>query len=106
MEFISLEQGAQKVLRLTHLMLESAEQGDWDLLRNLETERSRSLDCLFQHPEMPLGLSTIANALQQVMELDRRCIALGEAARSDMAKELHQQVQGQQAVRSYLDHQR
>lgn len=105
MEFMSLEQGAQKVLRLTQLMLESAEQGDWDLLRKLETERSRSLDSLFQHPEMPEALPTIASALQQVIDLDRRSIELGEAARNDMARELHHQHQGQLAVNSYLDYQ-
>lgn len=105
MEFMSLEQGAQKVLRLTQLMLESAEQGNWDLLRKLETERSRSLDSLFQHPQMPEALPTIASALQQVIDIDRRCLALGEEARNAMAAELHHQAQGQRAVLSYLDYQ-
>ncbi|MBI1422993.1 MAG: hypothetical protein GC149_05960 [Gammaproteobacteria bacterium] len=103
MEFLSLQQGADKVLRLSHRMLETAEQGEWDLLGQLEQERSRSLDSLFQHPQMPNALPTIAHALQQVMELDRRCIALGQQARDAMAAEIKQQSQGQHAVRRYLD---
>ena len=84
-------------------MLATAEQGDWELLGQLEQERSRSLESLFQHPQMPLALPTIANALLQVMELDRQCITLGHQARDAMAVQLNQQSQGEYAVRSYLD---
>jgi hypothetical protein len=103
MEFLSLQQGADKVLRLSQRMLETAEQGEWEILGQLEQERSRSLESLFQHPHMPNGLPTIAAALQQVVEMDRRCLALGQQARDAMAAELNQQTQGQRAVRSYLD---
>ena len=106
MEYLSLQQGADKVLRISQRMLATAEQGDWTLLGQLERERSRSLESLFQHPQMPAAISVIASALQQVMELDRECIALGQQAREAMAAELNQQTQGQQAVRSYLDCQR
>jgi hypothetical protein len=103
MEYLSLQQGADKVLRLTRLMLDSAEQGDWALLRKLEQERSRSLDSLFQHPQMPSAMPTIGSILQQVVDLDRRAITLGKQARDAMAAELHQQAQGQRAVLTYLD---
>lgn len=103
MEFLSLQQGADKVLRLSQRMLETAEQDEWELLGQLEQERSRSLESLFLHPDMPSALPTIASALQQVVELDRRCIALSERARNAMAAELNIQTQGQRAVLSYLD---
>lgn len=103
MEFLSLQQGADKVLRLSQRMLETAEQGAWELLAQLEQERSRSLESLFQHPQMPTAIATVASALQQVMELDRRCIDLGEQARDSMAAELNQQAHGEHAIRSYLD---
>jgi hypothetical protein len=103
MEFLSLQQGASKVLRLTQRMLEMAEQGEWDALGQLEQERSRSLESLFQHPQIPDALHTIAHALQQVVELDRQCIALGQQARDAMAAELKLQSQAQHAVRTYLD---
>jgi hypothetical protein len=103
MEFLSLQQGADKVLRLSLRMLETAEQGAWELLGQLEQERSRSLESLFQHPQMPAAIATVAQALQQVVELDRRCIELGQQARDSMAAELNQQAQGGRAVRSYLD---
>lgn len=103
MEFLSLQQGADKVLRLSQRMLATAEQGEWELLGLLEQERSRSLESLFQHPQMPTALPTIASALQHVVDLDRRCIELGQQARDAMAAELNHQAQGQHAVRSYLD---
>jgi len=103
MEFLSLQQGAGKVLRLTQRMLEMAEQGEWEALGQLEQERSRSLDSLFQHPQIPDALHTIAQALQHVVELDRQCIALGQQARDAMAAELNLQAQGERAVRTYLD---
>ena len=103
MEFLSLQQGADKVLRLSQRMLETAEQGEWELLGQLEQERSRSLDSLFQHPQMPTAIAMVATALQQVVELDRRCLELGQQARDSMAAELNQQARGTQAVRSYLD---
>lgn len=103
MEFLALQQGADKVLRLSQRMLESAERGEWELLGQIEGERSRSLEGLFQHPDMPAALATIASALQQVVELDRRCIALSEQARNAMAAELNIQNPGQRAVLSYLD---
>ena len=106
MEFLSLQQGADKVFRLSQRMLETAEQGAWELLGQLEQERSRSLDSLFQHPQMPAALPTIAAVLQQVVDLDRRCIELGQQARDAMAAELNIQAQGERAVRSYLDCQR
>lgn len=103
MEYISLQQGAEKVLRLSRRMLETAEIGDWTLLGQLEQERSRSLDSLFQHPSMPEQMYTISEALRQVMEFDRQCIAMGEQAKAEYATELRLQAQGEQAVRSYLD---
>jgi hypothetical protein len=103
MEFLSLQQGADKVLRLSQRMLETAEQGAWELLGQLEQERSHSLESLFQHPQMPDAIATVATALQQIVELDRRCIELGQQARDAMAAELKQQAHGERAVRSYLD---
>lgn len=103
MEFLSLQHGAGKVLRLTQRMLEMAEQGKWETLGLLEQERSQSLENLFQHPQIPDALHTIAHALQQVVELDRQCIALGQQARNAMAAELNIQSQAQLAVRTYLD---
>jgi len=107
MEFLSLQQGADKVLRLSQRMLNTAELGQWELLGQLEQERSVSLESLFQHPEMPAALPTIANTLQQIIELDRRCLALGQEARHAIAAALDQQAHGQgaRALRSYLDYQ-
>lgn len=95
------------MLRLSQRMLHTAQQGEWELLGQLEQERSQSLDSLFLHPDMPIALPTIAATLQQIVELDRHCLELGQQAREAMAAALNQQAQGQgaRALRSYLDHQ-
>ena len=102
MQYLSLQQGAQKVLRLSERMLVYAEQGDWDLLSGLEIERSRSLTSLFNHPQISQSLSEIANTLYEVISIDKQCLRLGEEARKLMLVQLNHQSQGNRALNSYL----
>jgi hypothetical protein len=102
MQYLSLAQGAQKVLRLSQQMLAHAEQGNWELVSGLESERSRSLDSLFSHPDIKRSLSEIADILFEVISLDKQCMQLGESARNNMVKQLQKQSHGGHAVNSYL----
>lgn len=101
MQYLSLQQGAQKVLRLSERMLAHAEQGDWDLLSGLESERSRSLESLFSHPQINDNLGEIADTLYEVISIDKQCIRLGEQARKTMLSQLNRQSQGGRALNSY-----
>ena len=103
MEFMSLQQGAQKILRLSQRMLECAEQGEWDQLGRIEAERSRSLESLFRHPQMPQLLPSIAVTLQEVIALDRRCMDLGAQAREELIRLLNQDSQGARALQTYRE---
>ena len=102
MQYLSLQQGAQKVLRLSERMLAQAEQGNWDLMGSLETERSRSLESLFNHPQINQSLNDIADTLFEVISIDKQCLRLGEEARRLMLSQLNRQSQGGRALNSYL----
>jgi len=102
MQYLSLQQGAQKVLRLSERMLAQAEQGNWDQLSGLENERSRSLESLFSHPAISENLSEIAGTLFEVISIDKECLRLGAEARKDMLLQLNRQSQGGRALKSYM----
>lgn len=106
MQYLSVQQGAQKVLRLSQQMLLHAEQGNWELVSGLESERSRSLDSLFAHPDIHKSLGDIAGILFEVIALDKQCMALGEKARKSMLRQLGQQTKGPRAVSCYLQNTR
>lgn len=102
MDYLSLQQGAGKIVRLSERMRDMARAQDWDALARLEQERQKSLESLFSHPHMPEGLEQIAEALQEVIELDRESIALSEKVKDDLGLALNRQSQGRRALRSYL----
>ena len=89
MVFLSLEQTANKILRLTHAMRALADDQDWDQFAHLETERQRSLEYLFKHPDIANALQDVADTLRQVIQLDQESIALGEAAKRLLAEKLN-----------------
>ena len=101
MEYISLEQCANKVHRLTQKMFEYAQHGDWRAMANLETERQSSMESLFKHPAMPDAVNEIAGILKQILELDRESIELGNQARSALAQALDSNTQGDRALKAY-----
>lgn len=102
MQYLSLQQGAQKVLRLTERMLDEARAGNWQALGEIENERSRSLNSLFQHPQIIESLVSIADILYQVMSLDRQCMQLGEHERHILLNQMDKQTRGKKAMNSYL----
>ncbi len=105
MQYLSLEQCALKVLRLTKNMLLLASQGDWQNVSVLETERQASIESLFRHPSLPVAIAEISEILQQVLELDRQSLKLGSQARKGLVQALDQQSQGNRALQAYTSNQ-
>ncbi|MGD8926762.1 MAG: flagellar protein FliT [Thioalkalispiraceae bacterium] len=103
MQYLSLQQCADKILRLTERMLQHARANDWELMASLELERGRALEHLFRHPEIQHSMQIISDTLFEVMELDKTCIQLTEQARQVMLEQLNQQSQGKRALNTYLE---
>ncbi|MFO7604002.1 MAG: hypothetical protein R6X06_09325 [Gammaproteobacteria bacterium] len=101
MEFLSLQQTAGKILRLTQAMRKLAEAQSWQEFARLETERQRSLEYLFKHPDISTALQDVAETLHQVIQLDQESIALGEAAKRLLAEKLNLQTPAVGAIKAY-----
>ena len=101
MYHLSVQRAAHKVLRLTERMLVFAEHSDWSTFSEIEDERSRSMEYLFSHPDMPDAIQDIVYTLQRVLELDKRCIRLGETDRQALYVKLNS-AGSMQAIQSYM----
>lgn len=103
MEYLSLQQCADKILRLTQRMLERAQSQEWELMSVLELERGKAMEHLFRHPEIKSSMQVISSTLFDVMELDKSCIELAEQAKQSMLEQLNSQSQGKHALSLYLE---
>jgi hypothetical protein len=101
MEFLSIEQTANKILRLTKNMRQLAEEQGWQEFARLETERQRSLEYLFAHPQISTALQSVADILHQVVLLDQESIELGEAAKRVLAEKLNLNSNAPGAIKVY-----
>ncbi len=101
MKFLSVEQTASEILRLTRNMHRLAENNDWQEFASLESERQRSLEYLFQHPEITTALPALADTLHQVVSLDRESIHLGEAAKRLLAEKMDLESPMPGAINAY-----
>lgn len=101
MQYLSVNKGAHKILRITERMMIFAEHGDWETFAELEKDRSESMDSLFQHPDMPKAIDDIVYTLRRIMEIDKRCIELGERDKQILSDKMN--IGGsEQAIQSYL----
>jgi len=103
MQYLSLQQCVDKILRLTQRMLLHARSDDWELMSAVELERGKALDHLFRHPEIKDSIQIISNTLYEIMELDKACIGLSEQAKQTMLEQLNAQSQGKRALHLYLE---
>jgi len=106
MEYTSPIQYAGKIARLTQRMYLLAKQGDWLAVADIEVERQSAIHSLFSHPQIDTCLEQLADVLQEVIEMDRRCILLGEDEKQASGGKLVQLHHGKHAVMSYLDYTR
>ncbi|MGD8783286.1 MAG: flagellar protein FliT [Thioalkalispiraceae bacterium] len=103
MQYLSLQQCADKILRLTQRMLQYARSSEWELMGSLELERGKALEHLFRHPDIKQSMQIISKTLYEVMELDKTCMELTEQARQVMLKQLNHQSQGERALNVYRE---
>lgn len=103
MQYLSLQQCIDKILRLTQRMLQHAHAQEWELMGSLELERGKALEHLFRHPDIKNSMQIISSTLYEVMELDKTCLGLAEQAKISMLDQLDRQSQGKRAVHLYLE---
>lgn len=101
MEFFSPAQYASKVITLSRRMLLHAQCAEWETFAGLESERAQVLQQLFAHPAMPGALQELQSMLQEVVELDRQAIELGEQEKHRLGEILASRRQARRAMRAY-----
>ncbi|OOZ42118.1 hypothetical protein BOW53_00625 [Solemya pervernicosa gill symbiont] len=94
------EQLIAQVVDLSNRMFKAAEAEQWDELVELEAERRQSLPQLFNNPPSE-HTSKLSEAVQLIIDLDKRTMALGEKGRHLIGNELQGLRQGQQATNAY-----
>ena len=98
-----VQQLAREILEFSKHMLKMAQHNDWRVFQLLESQRQTAIDNLFKDPSLSGSLSSIADVLQQIIDLDRASIALGVEARDNLAWELSSMQRGRQALVAYQD---
>ncbi len=97
----SLKSQARAVLRLSRQMHECAEQADWSGFIEREETRRQRLEELFACPGIEAQLPDLAAILREVMALDAKSMALGEAEKNRLGREMQGRSQQRQAARVY-----
>lgn len=94
-------QEAERLLDLTQAMLAAAEQRDWDRLAGLEAERSRLIAACFDPTRPHSNAATVVGCIRQMLDLDRKVIAIAEDGLRDIAGEIADLERGRRAHRAY-----
>lgn len=104
MHYTSTQQFASKIHRLSQRMLLLAKQRNWSAMSELEAERQIAITALFSHPQIKQNLFDISSILQEVIEVDRETILLGEYEQVNNSRERTSLHKTKHAVFAYLDH--
>jgi len=101
--YTSTHQFASKIRRLSQRMLLLAKQRNWNAVSELESERQIAITALFAHPKIKEELSDISTILQEVIDIDRESLLLGEHEQNNNSRQMSGLHKTKHAVFSYLD---
>lgn len=90
-----------KVLTVTRQMLVSAEEGDWDTVADMESQRREDLVACFAQP-VPLGdTELVAEAMATLLHLNEELMAKLRVARSAVMAQGMDFTKSRQALSTY-----
>ncbi len=90
-----------EILRLTDDMLACAEHGEWGHLVDLERVRRKKIGVVFSVKRDASSSERVADGIQQLLERDRRIMALCRAGRSEISNNLRQFRRGNRVRNAY-----
>jgi len=91
----------QDMVALSRTMLEKAREQSWDDVFELEQRRRELMQLFFAKPVAVEDAQTVSTGIQEIMDIDRDLMALGGAARDELAQTLQKMDQGKKAVKAY-----
>ena len=71
------------IIALTKAMRDHADQGEWEEVARLQSERHASLARIFSHPVSPEESAAVEENIRQVLAADAEILALGGTARTN-----------------------
>ncbi len=103
---MSPQQYADKVLRLSHHIQQMAVAENWAMCTQMEAERQKTIEALFDHPDVGNALASISEVLLQIISIDSESMAVCEKHKNIIANEIKQIHEGRRAVALYSSHYR
>ena len=91
------------ILRLTELMLDAAEKGDWNTLEALERERNFELADFSASPEFFETSDNVAEAYASLLVLNEQIVALVESAREVLNRQFSKDRKQNDVARIYRE---
>ncbi len=92
-----------EILALCRLMLECAERGDWDAVTGHELERRERLERYFSAAPASGGTAGLAEAIREIVTIDRRILALGQVRRNEIVASLRALENGRRGAAAYRE---
>jgi hypothetical protein len=90
-----------ELLALTRRLRGTLESGDWGGAAELEAERRRLVETIFDGPPPAAELPTIAAALREVVRVNDELVGLAEHRRRALERDADVLAVGRTAVRAY-----
>ncbi len=97
------KQYADKILRLSHHMQQMAIAENWLMCAQLEAERQKTIEALFDHPQIATALASIADVLRQVISIDSESMAVCEKHKNLVLDEIKHLHDGRRAIAQYAN---
>lgn len=98
---MSLPRELQSVVLLTRQMRQQAEAQQWEQVQLLEEQRRPLISAAFPVRHPIADPSAVAEAIREIIELDRQTMELGSGLKQEMGNLLGQINQGRHATRAY-----
>lgn len=92
-----------QILQQTQLMLENAQEGAWEDVIEIETERREVLERFFAEPVDQSNAESVSKGLKYIMECDKKIMELGSVTKDALADDLNKMDQGRKAVKAYTE---
>ena len=88
----------------TEMMLEKANQGEWEQLAEMETKRRPELEAFFNALDsnsLNDNAELLRQAIEKILELDQQIIALGVESKNNLAELMQKSNSTRQAMSEY-----
>lgn len=89
-----------EIIDLTDKMLGYANDENWDLVDDLQSQRDKEIADLFSSSVL-IDADYLAEQIRYILEVDKEIMALGRLYKDDLQDQLRKIQQGKSAIKAY-----